>query len=1423
MLIFYGFDMLTITRISPGSGYRYVMEQVAAGRHDLRAPTGDDPTAYYTDPTARGESPGWWAGDGAAVLGVSGWVTEKQMRLLIGEGRHPRVGHQLGQRWRTYAPQTDEYRAAAAQRALDLLPPDATVEQRDKAWYDAMTAPERRAVSGYDVTASPVNSVSLLWAFGDDDVKRDVMAAHHAGVRAVLAHLQRHGAYARAGAGGVRQLDTGGLAAMVFDHRLSRERDPQLHAHIVISAKVLARTHGADPQWLALDGKALYRAAIGARIAYDRAIEAELGKRRGITFAPRSDSGIREIGGISDESLRHYAKRRTAITEHLHHTSNPLQRTSTRRWRARAQHATLRTRRPHKGAESTHEAVRRWLAEDRKAGLDTSGQISRLLAGRAYDSTTDTAARVLRHARRITGSAATVDEATLRAAATQLRVPRAHWPRVLDAAVRADERLAVARAVHTLSRERAVFGPDHLELAIGRTLGIAPGHSPTDDWRRVQQLAATAVTQHTAGLRVLTPPALVQWGPSLRRASDQHSEYTRHRDLHLTTRSVLAAEQHVIAYARRRGARPAPAHAIDAAIAETSLLGEKTDVLRFLIGDDRRVTGVIGPAGSGKTHLQRAVVAAAAHAGVPVLGLTVGQAAANLLADATRRPGGTALRTENIARWLHAQQRPPAGTSARDWQFAPGQWVIIDEASQVSSHDLARLTLQLDQVRGKLILVGDPHQTSAVGPGGLLRYLAALGVTRTLAEVHRFHHPWEGPASLRLRHGDITVLADYDRHRRLIGGHRADLVDQMLTRWLADTTAGRRSLILVDTNDEAADIAHRARTMLIAAGHVQRGPSVRLRDDNIASVGDVIVTRRNDRRIAAGPDYVTNRDQWRIKAISRDSQLHVTNVVTGTTTVLPAAYTARHTHLAYAQTVDSVQGQTVDTARALIDDSTSLERVYVMLTRARTLNEAYVVTDDEPREGTPPAPPTAAVAVLADIMRRTAPERSATETEQQLLADVDALHVWTPIYDDLAARARIPEYLAIVRQLRGPAVADRLARDLALPALITRLTTYAAAGHDPRDVLSRVIRVRELDSADDLAAVLSWRIDRLMQRATADPAVAERPEQWGTHTERLPANVTGDIGDALRQVAAICDRRTDALAHHAAQTRPAWTLALGDVPSDDAGRQQWLTRAEVVGAYRDTYQYTGEHPIGPEPHTSEISRWNAWHRARLVLGAATLAGQLTTAPDTELARLIAAQQTADRAAPAYAGDDLRAAYRALTDAEHHRHDLTQQIATAHTAHQQARVQAQRLQPRWWHHGPARTRRLTAQSDVLAHATTAAQHIGHLQQQLVRLDHQIAGSTRRATALDGQHATWKRWYDGALPTRYAGLAAAAEQARRAASRNTALADAVAATTARVTAVHDTRPAPQSTPVPAQLRAHAHDAQQRIAAEYGSEID
>src|SRR4029077_17206605 len=85
----------------------------------------------------------------------------------------------------------------------------------------------------------------------------------------------------------------------------------------------------------------------------------------------------------------------------------------------------------------------------------------------------------------------------------------------------------------------------------------------------------------------------------------------------------------------------------------------------------------------------------------------------------------------------------------------------------------------------KVILAGDTQQLQAVENGGGMSLLAgALGYVR-LTEPVRFHAAWEQAASLRLRDGDTSVLAEYDQHGRIRGGEPEQMMDAAAAAYLA--------------------------------------------------------------------------------------------------------------------------------------------------------------------------------------------------------------------------------------------------------------------------------------------------------------------------------------------------------------------------------------------------------------------------------------------------------------------------------------------------------------------------------------------------------------------------------------------------------------------------------------------------------------
>src|SRR5207244_1387851 len=115
----------------------------------------------------------------------------------------------------------------------------------------------------------------------------------------------------------------------------------------------------------------------------------------------------------------------------------------------------------------------------------------------------------------------------------------------------------------------------------------------------------------------------------------------------------------------------------------------------------------------------------------------------------------------------------------------------------------------------------------------------------------RFRAGWEQDASLRLREGDSSVLAEYDRHGRIRGGEPEQMMDAAATAYLALTLDGTDTLLMAADHALRRELSRRVREDLIRLGVVAPGPSVRIADGATASAGDLIICTRNDHAVEA--------------------------------------------------------------------------------------------------------------------------------------------------------------------------------------------------------------------------------------------------------------------------------------------------------------------------------------------------------------------------------------------------------------------------------------------------------------------------------------------------------------------------------------------------------------------------------------------
>jgi hypothetical protein len=265
--------------------------------------------------------------------------------------------------------------------------------------------------------------------------------------------------------------------------------------------------------------------------------------------------------------------------------------------------------------------------------------------------------------------------------------------------------------------------------------------------------------------------------------------------------------------------------------------------------------------------------------------------------------------------------------------------VVVDEAGMADDTNLARLTLAAHRAGSAVVLLGDPRQLDAVGPGGALTGLISRhpDLVVTLDENVRQTNPAERRALAELRHGDPKRALDwYAAHDRLhVAPVRIETLARMADAWATDTAEGHRTALLAWRRDDVAALNRLARHQWDQLGRLS-GDDIELGGRRYA-VGDRVVTlvpNRTAGLVTCELLTVVDLDQDRLTART-DSGRTVTITGDGLDRL----------DYGYALTIHRAQGATYDRAHVLANGG-GRELAYVALSRSRRHTTIHATADD---------------------------------------------------------------------------------------------------------------------------------------------------------------------------------------------------------------------------------------------------------------------------------------------------------------------------------------------------------------------------------------------------------------------------------------------------------------------------------------------
>ena len=600
-------------------------------------------------------------------------------------------------------------------------------------------------------------------------------------------------------------------------------------------------------------------------------------------------------------------------------------------------------------------------------------------------------------------------------------------------------------------------------------------------------------------------------------------------------------------------------------------------VVRLTRGGEQVVPVAAWP-GTGKTTTLKAAKESWDAAGFPVLGCATARTASGELIDAGIHNATSIRALLNRTDALRAEGVRP---------LARGTVIIVDEASTTSTPDLEALRFLVAECEGKLVVIGDPKQIGAIGPGGLYGYLTRAVEATTLTTIHRQRREADRQLIALVYEGRGSEALDLLRTRGqlIVADDLPTALNGMLADWHHDFATGADAVMIARRNHDVDDLNHQARELRRSEGAL--GAAEVIVGERAFAAGDRVQTRINK-------EGVTNRERWDVTGADPAARTITLRRVGGDerTITLGPAYLDRRTddggpalEYAYALTKFGAQGKTVDRAYPLLDAGASLEQELVAISRGREVANVYTVASSELTD--------------ADL----GPGRREVSDE---LHDIRAA-IEREGNEYTAAEAPMRK---LIENLSPKALAERraelIAAARAADPLLSRRDRLERAIKDSEEWVGRLAREREA-----IEAMKHPPADELTRVRSAEAAQAEQMRGDLAELARLPdaasvAEPKPGLDPATRLEAVLVEATIERNARRevrASQLEPSQIIydTLGPFPASDPAKAfAWGEGAHTIATYRHRHDiHDDTHPLGQQPRGAAARAERARAQRRL--------------------------------------------------------------------------------------------------------------------------------------------------------------------------------------------------------------------------------